>query len=174
MNKNDKQIEKLEFKYWCSYLPHKPIVLHYDEQFKNGFEIHKLNGITEDLRYNPQKINKDEKHLLSIREITFWIENRAGLNNNVHNVKLALRPLSDLTKDIEVNGERFVPINELKHYYGFDYMWSFSTKPQGEFCVYAVEFACVNKLFEWNFDVFGLIEKGLAIDINTLTDEQKR
>ena len=26
----------------------------------------------------------------------------------------------------------------------------------------------IEKLFEWHFDVFGLIEKGLAIDINTL------
>jgi hypothetical protein len=25
------------------------------------------------------------------------------------------------------------------------------------------------KLFEWHFDVFGLIEKGLAVDINTLS-----
>jgi hypothetical protein len=27
----------------------------------------------------------------------------------------------------------------------------------------------IEKLFEWNFDVFGLIEKGRAIDINTLS-----
>jgi hypothetical protein len=26
------------------------------------------------------------------------------------------------------------------------------------------------KLFEWHFDVFGLIDAGLAIDINTLDD----
>ena len=26
------------------------------------------------------------------------------------------------------------------------------------------------KLLEWHFDIFGLIEKGLAIDINTLND----
>lgn len=26
----------------------------------------------------------------------------------------------------------------------------------------------MQKLIEWHFDVFGLIEKGLAIDINTL------
>lgn len=26
----------------------------------------------------------------------------------------------------------------------------------------------IQRLFEWHFDVFGLIEKGLAIDINTL------
>ena len=26
----------------------------------------------------------------------------------------------------------------------------------------------VLQLFEWHFDVFGLIEKGIAIDINTL------
>lgn len=31
-----------------------------------------------------------------------------------------------------------------------------------------------NKLISWHFDVFGLIEKGLAIDINTLKLEDER
>ena len=31
-----------------------------------------------------------------------------------------------------------------------------------------MSYGLVSKLIEWHFDVFGLIEKGLAIDINTL------
>jgi hypothetical protein len=31
----------------------------------------------------------------------------------------------------------------------------------------------VQKLFEWHFDVFGLISKGLAIDINTLKNQNQ-
>jgi hypothetical protein len=31
------------------------------------------------------------------------------------------------------------------------------------------DYILIQHLFEWHFDVFGLIEKGLAIDINTIT-----
>jgi len=76
--------------------------------------------------------------------------------------KPILRPLSDLTKEIEHNGERFVPviewgwvedINRFNHNYfkyRFESYWKFE------------------QLINHHFDVFGLIEKGLAIDINTL------
>lgn len=75
------------------------------------------------------------------------------------NGKPILRPLSDLTKEIEVNGEKFVP----KNWLGYNYIgenlgtnmatWSHRT---------------VQKLYEWHFDIHGLISTGLAIDINTL------
>lgn len=61
-----------------------------------------------------------------------------------------------LTKEIEHKGERFIPINELKHFYGFDYMWSYCTNRQGEFNVMAVAYACVAKLLEWKFNIFNL------------------
>lgn len=73
--------------------------------------------------------------------------------------KPILRPLSDLTKEIEVNEEKFIP----KDWIGYNYIgenlgtnmatWSHRT---------------VQKLLEWHFDIYGLIEKCLAIDINTL------
>lgn len=114
---------------------------------------------------------------------------------------LVLRPLSDLTKKVEVNGEKFVPIieffqlvdggsytedrvtiknekgwfvisnsisqlsfNSIENYFdyktfdfdGEDWQPSFN------------QLAIFNKLFEWHFDVYGLIENNLAIDINTL------
>ena len=77
-----------------------------------------------------------------------------------------LRPLSDLTKEIEHNGEKFVPSEEIWRY--------------GEYIVKSediehliedpltFDYWAVQKLFEWHFDVFGLIPEGLAIDINTL------
>ena len=36
-----------------------------------------------------------------------------------------------------------------------------------------IEYAAMEILFEWHFDVFGLIDKGLAIDINSLNYESK-
>ena len=82
-----------------------------------------------------------------------------------------LRPLSDLTKEIMVNGEDFVPY---EHYVFVE------TMLVNEYLEYLCEaksdlsedgllpYSIVQLLFEWHFDVFGLIEKGLAIDINEL------
>jgi len=74
-----------------------------------------------------------------------------------------LRPLSDLTKEIEVNGEKFVPETYLS--------WATLELLKLHDHVTRLEAAPyfdILKLLEWHFDVFGLIEKGFAIDINTL------
>ena len=76
--------------------------------------------------------------------------------------KPILRPLSDLTKEIEINGEKFVPKNML------------STSLQSlNSCEDLIKHRIImfddsQKLIEWHFDIFGLIDKNLAIDINTL------
>ncbi len=84
------------------------------------------------------------------------------------NYKLLLHPLSDLTKEIEHNGGKFVPMEKLKlkkcdsgeqlsqYYFEFKPQWA------------SLYLHHIQKLFEWHFDVAGLIEAGLAIDINTL------
>jgi hypothetical protein len=102
-------------------------------------------------------------------------------------VKPILRPLSDLAKEIEVNGERFYPLEKLTKIFGgrpisFDGN-CFYTKIQKSVVrekedlvpLHFSQLDAFNKLFEWHFDVFGLIEKGLAIsyiDINTLNKQQ--
>lgn len=83
--------------------------------------------------------------------------------------KLVLRPLSDLTKEIEVNGEKFIPMQKLYHemnlriaglsYYGIEQR--IIKKP----LVY-LTYQYIEYLFQWHFDVYGLIERGLAIDMN--------
>lgn len=76
-----------------------------------------------------------------------------------------LRPLSDLTKEIEVNGEKFVPIYYWDDTNRKDILYQCST--DYKYCEY-LEWFIIEKLFEWHFDVFGLLENNLAIDINTL------
>lgn len=119
-------------------------------------------------------------------------------------IEFVLRPLSDLTKEIEINGEKFVPLEFLGKSYEpsgcFDeedkvFGWDVATGGddfqdyyfvvEGNFgfsihcgspneCgsyvtqVESLPYDLIQKLFEWHFDVFGLIEEGLAIDINTL------
>lgn len=108
------------------------------------------------------------------------------------NVRLELRPLSDLSKEIEVNGERFIPIMVMfggADYAKYDYNINIIDKPiLGKYIQISVKdlgdpcisFGLKNinnnmlnldnweLLFKWHFDVFNLIENGLAVDVNTL------
>jgi len=139
--------------------------------------------------------------------------------------KPILRPLSDLTKDIEHNGERFVPIIELyknsSEYYNskdFDYefidSWGakgnilkvYHNRAKDEYTEFVYSNLSFRKdtrfekgsynfgmclphpirvddkihniyflqklLFKWHFDVLGLIDKGLAIDINSIEGKE--
>ena len=108
----------------------------------------------------------------------------------LENGKPILRPLSDLTKEIEVNGEKFVPyINLAKKYaemsgYNEDiriyrnkcYCYSKSSEIEFRFNgrdfilngkLVNAQYHLFLKLHEWHFDIHGLIPE-LAIDINTL------
>lgn len=77
--------------------------------------------------------------------------------------KPILRPLSDLTKEIEIDGNKFIPYEVL------DMELDIVTLLlDGTMSVDNLAYSDVKYIFEWHFDVFGLIEKGLAIDINTL------
>lgn len=79
--------------------------------------------------------------------------------------KPILRPLSDFTKEIEVNGEKFVPKDKLFH---SDNRWIQFKKSITKNAIHCEPYYIVENLLKWHFDVFGLIEQGLAVDINTL------
>lgn len=94
--------------------------------------------------------------------------------------KPILRPLSDLEKEIDHNGERFVPIkwfesniNKSINIYlpinkDMDLEIDIETEDYSQTIDLFDGYISVQKLLEWHFDVFGLIDKGLAIDINTI------
>jgi hypothetical protein len=82
-----------------------------------------------------------------------------GSKPDVTRIKPILRPLSDLTKEIEHNGEKFVPMN--RFFDEFGYLPNTSHHEHLQVQVYY-------NILEWHFDVFGLIDKGLAVDINTV------
>lgn len=96
--------------------------------------------------------------------------------------KPILCPLSDLTKEIEVNGEKFVPIewfeigddvNDSEEYDHGNIKLIKTMESISKFNIsndmLHLPYGVVQKLYEWHFDIHGLIEAGLAIDINTLT-----
>ena len=93
-------------------------------------------------------------------------------------IKPILRPLSDLIEEINHNGDIFYPCDKVSDDIAHLYLGT-SEIPSNEEVVSNVisehhvielQYLFVGKLFEWHFDVFGLIEKGLAIDINTLNN----
>lgn len=81
----------------------------------------------------------------------------------------ALRPLSDLTKEIDLNGyKNIVPFNVLGNIFSIRQDENNVYNVISDIHTNSLEYNIMTKLIEWHFDVFGLIEKGLAIDINTL------
>ena len=106
-------------------------------------------------------------------------EDAEELSNLDGNFLPILRPLSDLTKPIEHNGETFVPIESLKDVFMLEWCDLFDDSIDAilEFAKYNnfkkieyLPFCIVQKLVEWKFDIAGLIEKGEAIDVNTLIE----
>jgi len=185
---------KLELKYLANYLP-------YGLKVKSKSAVWDLRTLTLSMVGSLERTNK--RH---IYHESWLIEDT--------NFKPILRPLSDLTKEIEHNGEKFVPLvelfkiskgnyqQEIKYHsvmsthqiqiemLGFrNYFFGLYESDRDVRIENGLYFDCYStdlimdnrfeekilcqyslfeKLFEWHFDVFGLIEKGLAIDKNTI------
>jgi hypothetical protein len=105
-------------------------------------------------------------HTLNLKENTeiYYVQKKY--------IKPILRPLSDLTKEIEVNGEKFVPFKWFNFINSdIDFETQIIALSNDIRWLNSTYYVIIEKLFEWHFDVFGLIEKGLAIDINTLKQQ---
>ena len=100
--------------------------------------------------------------------------------------KPILRPFSDLTKEIEVNGEKFIPVEVLwgkgKTYVGtacidsdngFYPAWKIQHRYFLNHGIDSADYRVIRLLLEWNFDIFNLIERDLAVDVNTLYIENQ-
>jgi hypothetical protein len=108
--------------------------------------------------YLPYKVRYTHKYLdLNVGYGKLDTRNIIELINPSANHCILLRPLSDLTK---VNG--FSLSDMISHGYHNPF-WL----PENFEVKYLMHLD-FEKLVSWHFDVFGLIEKGLAIDINTL------
>lgn len=87
------------------------------------------------------------------------------LDDDQTDFKPILRPLSDLTKEIEHNGERFVPRSNLFKIAEFN-------SPKMDYKnILESPFYLVDQLFQWHFDIFNLIPEGLAVDYNTVKEK---
>ena len=133
---------KLELKHLAPYLPYGLKMKHSNG---NIFELDGLGNLKDGLGLCELHKTKSNKTLF----------------RQVKMVKPILRPLSDLFKEnkdclnipytelIRPECYRWILVNDLDE----------------------IKLMTLDTLLMYHFDVFGLIEKGLAIDINTLNDE---
>lgn len=155
-------MNKLKLEHLAPYLPYGLKVRH---ELKEKFNTLIVMGIHDDggrVRYENEK-DVSPKFSLAV----CWKERHKYESTKYFyiqdNFKPILRPLSYLTKEIEHNGERFVPVDRLE-WNSYDHIIKKGMCDN-------VGYQYMIKLFEWHFDVFGLIDKGLAIDINTLNEK---
>lgn len=93
-----------------------------------------------------------------------------GETADIENFKPILTPMSDLTKVIIHNGNVFRPICKLLESYCFytDKMEESEILSYSESLIEIdMSLQTATMLCEWHFDIFGLIDMGLAIGINT-------
>ncbi len=118
--------------------------------------------------------NIEDNNVICIMGAEGSIDNPLSILDVIeYGYKPILRPLSDLTKKIE---SHFCPVDYLNTEFAnylqdeddsFEYIINNFLDQDLNILNY-LPYNVVNKLLELHFDVFGLIEKGLAIDINTL------
>jgi hypothetical protein len=82
--------------------------------------------------------------------------------------KPILRPLSDLFKQIEFDGKKFVPIEKLHSMYGGPHESLDSFCKKINIPIDFLPRIISENYLEWHFDYFNLIEKGLAVNINKI------
>lgn len=139
---------KLELKHLAPYLPYQ------------------LDFITDNNKMMKLTLTSDDNIIINGGILTL----SAVLHGKAKSI---LRPLSDLTKEIEIDRVKFIPIDfgcngldiDLKNL-------NIELNRNKSMTKYTIisrfEYRTIQKLFEWHFDIFNLIENGLAIDINTL------
>jgi len=134
--------------------------------------------------YLPYELKAMDKRTKEIRIVTLlhftYNKETVGHNHLLYKGLLLsehlpiLRPLSDLTKEIEVNGEKFVPMKKLLKEVGFNYPLECYIQDEqwilndGYRAIGQLSHRKVDMLLQWHFDIYGLIENNLAIDKNTL------
>jgi len=171
-------MEKLELKHIVGYLP---------------YDLKVLSGFGEYSEIDSLYFSKDGHKRPSLNLMVSHFP-KGFRGENFKEIKPILRPLSDLTKEIEVNGEKFIPIIALAKLFFCAKSAVLEHKDIIDAGAYGIQVSCfydehryayyqifgdidliehneyrvVQKLYEWHFDIHDLIGKGLAIDINTL------
>ena len=150
-------MKTLELKHLAAYLPYKLNCNLYD----NGELINNGELMTIKTKYSE---NSENPLTFNCKSKKYPEKYTHPLCFNYVEIKPILRPLSDISKIIEHDGKRFSAFNVLAKR-ASEYI------PEKDLNKKAVaellgNYSQVEKLIEWHFDVFGLIEAGLSLDFN--------
>lgn len=162
-------MRKLEYKHIAPYLQHNLKV--------------KLSDIgIKWLHENQKPLTNIDNDVFSIHDIHLWNSSIEMANIDdiyvgyleIGGIKPILRPLSQLLEEIECNGETFTPLDffEIGDEDNFEYIDMQTYRLLESIARHNIihdvrwlPYGVVEKLIEWNFDINGLIEDGLAIKI---------
>lgn len=152
---------KLELKHLVPYLPYGVEIYKWDAGYEKPVNKCHLIGIDGNeiivSSYDFKSIHCGEK-----------IFTRPKMNTSLSITKLVLRPLSDLTEEIEHNGKKFKPLDIISEIFDYNDEWFGWDTFIKTYNMKMIDYDVIVKLIEWHFDVFGLIDAGLAININTI------
>jgi len=97
---------------------------------------------------------------------------RSGTNRKLDEIKPILRDPSAIKAMISNNGECFMPLNRLNDIItlGDTDLYKIESFIDSPWTYYFLPSWILEKLLEWKFDIFSLIENDLAIDVNTLKE----
>ena len=139
-------------------------------EFKNKTMKLELKHLAPYLPYGLKVILKstDNNTIPRIFSITLLY----SYSNDINDIKPILRPLTDLTEEIEVKGHsagsfKTCTLDQLNGMMSMEDEFESIHKRS---MVLTYPYEAIQLLLEYHFDVFGLIDKGLAIDINTLEE----
>ena len=138
-------MEKLKLKHLAPYLPY-------------GLKINQYRDDL-DINFQSELVSLSGDQLKVISERFPFTESLS-----YYEAKPILRPLSDLNNEIE---ESIIPIEYFEENYPtLDLHKQCELIIEDERWINHCDFILIQYLLEWHFDVFGLIEKGLAINMN--------
>jgi hypothetical protein len=141
---------KLEAKHIAPYLPYKLNFWH--TKLRDKRELTQI------------KVRKDGDVLVDIESDTLVYI--SSINDSW--IKPILRPMSDLIKKIQTSEGEIIPIEGMFLPCGERDVLTSWAEQNKCWLGTQVSYLVYQHLFELHFDVFGLIEKGLAVDINTI------
>lgn len=166
-------MKKLELKHVIPYVPHKLRFIADGEEWEmTGLDVTSEYTVWAGVRW-------DDEALDYIPTINGKQMPAKGTGFELKSINPILRPLSDIHKEIEHNGKKFIPVREIESIRkGLDIYKPLNLDYPIEIILETENYSqdidlydgylIVQKLIEWHFDISSLIEKGWAIDINDL------
>jgi len=149
---------KLELKQLAPYLPYELKFITPKHRIKYGEQtILTARGLSlqDDLSLN----------------IEFLFDNELYFSNEMKSCTPILRHCNDFDKEITHNGNTFIPYDLAKSVVS-EKQWALIVETVTKDYTKWVDFPYwyVRLLLEWHFDIFGLIDNGLAVNINEVTN----